>query len=50
MWEDGPMLDLEWELHIDEGDHQVQGYVFHGYVNECRYLRGVDVPMSSGRP
>jgi hypothetical protein len=45
------MLDLEWGLRIDEGDHQVRGHVFNDQINECLYLRRVDVlPMSCRRP
>lgn len=33
------MPDLGQKFHIDECDHQLQMYVFHGHVNECRCER-----------
>lgn len=50
MWDgDDSMPDLRRKFRIDECDHRL--YVFHGHVNECRYLRGVDVlPRSCRRP
>jgi hypothetical protein len=45
------MLDLEWGLRIDGGDHQVRRHVFNDQINECLNLRRVDVlPVSCMRP